>query len=97
MTWKKRRIFTEEQKSEAVRLAEQPHRSVREVTEGLGIRPSLLSKWNQKYGLSKADSTVVMSIDEKAELEALRRENKTLRQERDLLSTSVAFFVKPRS
>ena len=79
ITRKKRRTYTDEQKSEAVRLAEQPHRSIREVAEGLGIRPSLLSKWNQKYGLSKSGLTVVMSIDEKAELEALRRENKTLR------------------
>ena len=71
MTRKKRRSYTDEQKSEAVRLAEQPNRSVREVTEGLGIPPSLLSKWNQKYGLSKSGRTVVMSIDEKAELEAL--------------------------
>jgi len=85
------------QKSEAVRLAEQPHRSVREVAEGLGTRPSPLSKWNQKYGLSKAGPTVVMSIDEKAELEGLRQENKTQRQERDFLSKSVTFFVKPRA
>ena len=97
MTRKKRRTYTDEQKSEAIRLAEQPHRSVREVAEGLGIAPSLLSKWKQKYGLSKPGPTVVISIDEKAELEALRRENKTLHQERDLLSTSVAFFVKPRT
>ena len=97
MTRKKRRNFTDEQKSEAVRLAEQPHRSVREVVERLGIRPSLLSKWNQEYGLSKVGFTVVMSIDEKAELESLRKEVKTLRQERDFLSTSVAFFVKPRT
>ena len=97
MTRKKRRTYTDEQKSEAVRLAEQPHRSVQAVAEGLGIRPSLLSKWKQKYGSSKAGPTVVMSIDEKAELEALRRENKTLRQERDFLSKSVAFFIKPRT
>ena len=45
MTRKKRRTYTDEQKSEAVRLAEQPHRSVREVAEELGIPPSLLSKW----------------------------------------------------
>ena len=97
MTRKKRRIYTDEQKSEAVRLAEQPHRSVREVAEGLGIRSSLLSKWKRKYGSSVAGPNVVISMDEKAELEALRKEVKTLRQERDFLSKSVAFFIKPRT
>ena len=97
MSRKKRRTSTDEQKIEAVRLAAQPNRSVQEVAEGLGVSPSLLSKWKRKFDPSKSGVGGSLSENEKAELEALRKENKTLRQERDFLSKSVAFFVKPRS
>ena len=100
MPRKKRRIFTDEQRAEAVRLVEQTDKSITEIASDLGLHGSVLSRWVKKYGTRSGKSRSTsprISPEEQAELRDLRREVKILRQERDLLKKSIALFVRDGS
>jgi transposase len=45
-----RRTYTREFKIEAVRLLERSGRTQAEIANELGMAPSSLSRWKQKYG-----------------------------------------------
>lgn len=88
----KYRKYTTEFKLEAVRLAEYEGVSAAQVARDLGIRDSVLYKWMKLFG-TKSDGTQV-TPDEHEELIRLRRENRVLREERDILKKATAFFAK---
>ena len=76
------RQFTEEYKNEAIKLVEEGGLSVNRAASDLGIGASTLSKWLK---LAEANSPEPLTLSEKEELKALRKENATLRMERDIL------------
>ena len=95
-----RRVFPAEYKREAVRLALVGDRSVRAVAQALGVRPDMSSQW-KRQALARVHEQpadvftgagTMMSQDE--EVRRLRRENATLREERDVLGKATAFFAK---
>jgi transposase len=88
----KYRKHTNEFKLEAVRLAESEGVAAAQVARDLGINDSLLYKWIKQFG-TRADGTQV-TPDEHEELIRLRRENRVLREERDILKKATAFFAK---
>ena len=94
MSSRKRRKFTAEQKAEAVRLVYEVG-SVGQVARDLDLTESALRSWvkqselDQGYGPEGA-----LTSEEQDELRKLRRENKTLRMERDFLKKAAAFFAK---
>lgn len=88
----KYRKYTNEFKMEAVRLAGGEGVSAAQVARDLGIRDNLLYKWIKQFGV-KPDGTQ-MTPDEHEELIRLRRENRVLREERDILKKATAFFAK---
>jgi transposase len=65
--------------------------SVAEAAESLGIRANLLYEWKQQQEASKANNA--LTVDERAELLRLRKENKQLRLEKEILKKVSAFFV----
>jgi transposase len=75
-------------------------RHVRAVAQALGVRPDMLYQWKRqaeaRVQQPVADvftgSGPMMSQDE--EIRRLRRENATLREERDVLGKATAFFAK---
>jgi transposase len=79
-------------KLEAVRLAEQDGMSVCQVARDLGISDSVLYDWVKKFGVRPG--AVPVTPDERDELIRLRRENRILREERDILKKATAFFAK---
>ena len=95
-----RRQFTQEFKLEAVRLAAQGDRRPSEVARDLGIRPDMLRQWRRqaegRAGRAAADvfpgKGKLTSQDE--EIRRLRRENRRLQEERDILGKATAFFAK---
>jgi transposase len=96
---KKRKKHSEEFKREAVRLVEtRGDRTIGDVAASLGVAETLLHSWKKRYG-----SDAELARKERGgetpeeELKRLRRENAQLKQERELLKKSVAFFVKDRS
>lgn len=96
---KKRKKHPEEFKREAVRLLEtRGERTIAEVAASLGVAENLLHSWKRKYG-SAAEQVRRERGGEtpEDELKRLRRENAQLKQERDVLKKSVAFFARDRS
>jgi transposase-like protein len=93
-----RRSFSPEFKREAVRLLEERRKlgvSVTQVGRELNIRPDVLRRWTREAGGSLASAAAQAnggSADD--EVRRLRRENETLRQERDFLKKAAAFFAK---
>jgi transposase len=95
MAKRKRRQFTEEFKQEAVRLCRQNDRSIGQVAQELDLTDSALRNWVKQYEVDHgANATEALTTDEKDELRKLRRENRVLREEREILKKAAAFFAK---
>ena len=95
MARRKRRAFTPEFKVEAVRLAKAGDRSIKQVAKDLDLTETVLRDWIKRadvdagHGPKEALTTV-----EREELTLLRRENKRLKMERDILKAAATFFAK---
>jgi transposase len=91
---KKRRQYTKEFKIEAVRLIVEEGRPISEVARELGTAQSLLHRWKKKSEEGKIDPFPGQGrlSPEDEELRRLRRENKRLRMEHEILKKAVAIF-----
>ena len=86
---------TEEFRSEAVRIALTSGLSLKQVSDDLGIGLSTLGKW---AAARKHDELMSGSHDDKyMELARLRKENRILREERDILKKATAAFFASQS
>jgi transposase len=85
--------YPPEFKAEAVRLVESDDRSVSRIAKDLGIADQTLRNWMQH---AEIDDGVrdALTPNEREELHRLRREVRTLRQEREILKKAAAFFAK---
>ena len=91
----KRRQFTAEYKAEVVRLCEQPGKTPYGVAKELGLTPTAVARWaNQTKIDAGGGGAGALTTAEREELAALRRENRVLRQERDILRKATALFAK---
>ena len=94
MPKRNRRFFTPEQKADAVRLVRKVG-SVSRVAKDLDLTETALRKWVQQAEVDEGRGAEgALTTEEKAELQQLRRENRTLRMERDFLKKAAAFFAK---
>lgn len=92
---RKRRDFTDEYRAEVVRLCQQPGKTAHGVATELGLTPSAVAKWVQQANADAAGGgTGALTSSERAELAALRKEVRTLRQEREILKRAATFFAK---
>lgn len=85
--------YPPEFRAEAIRLARAPGHSVRQVARDLGIANESLRRWIIEADIERGDAPGLTS-DERAELTRLRRENRTLRIEREILKKAAAFFAR---
>lgn len=83
--------YSREFKEEALALVSEQGYSVQEAADAVNITTSLLYSWKQKK--EEQDNSTV-SVDEKEELKALRKEVKQLRMEKEILKKASAFFAK---
>lgn len=76
-------------KKEAVNLVLEQGYSVADAAKALGVATSLLYKW-------KTEQTKIplLTEDEKAELKRLRKENRELKMEKEILKKASAYFAK---
>ena len=92
---RKRRSFTPEYKAEVVGLVRDGGKAISAVARDLGLTESAVRKW---VALSEADTgrgaPKVLTTAEREELSQLRRENRQLRMEREILKKATAFFAK---
>ena len=81
-TKRTRRKYSAEFKSKAVKLAMQGGTSIATVARDLGVHEKSLYEWVR---LAKEEAEGGLSFDEREEMARLRRENRRLRQQRDIL------------
>ena len=93
MTEKKtRKRYPAEFKAEAVALVLEQGYSVAKAAEAVNVSPGLLHKWKDKAE-SEATGTSLAG-NEREELKRLRKENKELRMEKEILKKASAYFAK---
>ena len=85
--------YPEEFRREAVALIRSGPRSLAEASKSLGVSQQTLRNWIKQTDVDAGRAEGVTS-DEREELRRLRRENRILREERDILKKATAFFVK---
>ena len=86
--------YTEEFKAEAVQLARSsPERSTRQIAYELSVADQTLRNWIKQAQIDHGEREG-LSTEEREELRRLRRENKVLREEREILKKAAAFFAK---
>jgi transposase len=95
MERRKRRKFTPEFKAGAVDLVLKAGKTKTEVARDLGIDHTLIGDWVRKARIDADDGPQgALTTSEREELARLRKENRELRMERELLKKATAFFAK---
>lgn len=103
---KRYRRFDEEFKREAVRLSEQPGRTIASVARSLDIDSNTLALWRKQFGVTNGRSGRPAAVSEstqasdaafaaqQAELMDLRKRLREAEQERDILKKALTVFSK---
>jgi transposase-like protein len=95
MSRRKRRQFSKEFKADAVRLVQTSGRGVSDVARELDLTETALREWVRRADVDAGKGPPgALTTTEREELAALRRDNKRLRMERDILKAAATFFAK---
>jgi transposase len=89
-----RRRFTEEFKEGAVRLVLDEGKTVGAVARELDLTASALSLWVRHARAERTHGKSGLTREEREELTRLRKQNRILAEERDILKKAAAFFAK---
>ena len=89
-----RRQFSEEFKEGAVRLVLDEGKTVGAAARDLGLTESSLRNWVEQARADRTKGKTGLTTAEREELARLRKENRVLQEERDILKKAAAFFAK---
>jgi len=84
--------YSKDYKEEAVALVKEQGYSVPEAAKSLGLASNILYRWKEQIE-SRLEGRS-LSVDEREEFNGLRKENKNLRMEKEILKKASAFFAK---
>ena len=89
-----RRRFDDDFKAQAVRLVLDEGKSVGSVARDLDLTETALREWVHRARADRTKGSTGLTTAEREELARLRRENRILQEERDILKKAAAFFAK---
>jgi len=89
-----RRSYTNEFRAETVRLVLDEGKSIPAVARDLELTESSLRNWVQQARADRTKGRTGLTTAEREELARLRKENRILREEREILKKAAAFFAK---
>jgi len=93
-----RRKFSAEFKADVVRLCRAGDESISEVCRRLDLTETAVRRWVSQADVDDVGGTPTsLTTAEREELSRLRRENRRLTMERDILKKATAFFAKENS
>jgi transposase len=87
------RPYPPEFRREAVALYRRSGKPLSEIAGDLGVSTESLRIWARQSAVDSGQRAGLTSV-EMEELRTLRRENKVLREERDILKKAAAFFAR---
>lgn len=85
--------YPPEFKAEAVKLARSSEKPLSELARDLGVSTATLHNWLKQQHID-AGKRHGLTTDEREELRRLRKENKVLKEEREVLRKATAFFAR---
>jgi transposase len=86
--------YPEEFKREAIELVRLTGKSIRQAAKDLGISEVSLRNWVKQAAADAGERPGGLSRAAREARRRLRRENQTLRMEREILKKAAAFFAK---
>ena len=89
-----RRKFDPDFREGAVRLVRETGKPIAQVARDLGINAGTLANWVEADRRRRGEGDGALCEDERAELARLRRENRSLREDVEVLKRATAFFAK---
>ena len=89
---RRRRAFTDSFKAEVVEFCRKGDRTIPEVARDLDLTESSVRRWVEQAEID-AGRKPGLTSSEHEELVRLRKENRVLREERDILKRATAFFA----
>jgi transposase len=88
-----RRSFTKEFKAEVVALVRQPGNTAASVARDLDLTETAVREWVKQADIDEGRAEG-LTTDERAELARLRKENRDLQRDVEILKRATAFFAK---
>ena len=92
-----RRKFTDEFKAGVIRLVLDEGKTAGAVARELELTDSAVRAWVAQAQADRTKGKTGLTTAEREELARLRKENRELRTERDILKKAAAFFAKESS
>jgi transposase len=89
-----RRFFPPEYKAEVVELIRSTGKTVGQVAKELDLTETAVREWVKRADLDAGRRTDGLTTGEREELRRLRRENRDLREEREILRKAAVFFAR---
>jgi transposase len=89
-----RPAYPPEFRREAVELVRSSGRPIPQIADELGVSSQSLRNWVRQGQLDSGERRDGLTSDEREELRRLRRENKRLEHEREILKKAAAFFAR---
>lgn len=91
-----RRRFDDDFKAQAVRLVLDEGQRVARVARDLDLTETALRDWVKRAQADRTHGQTGLTTAEREELARLRKENRILREEREILRKAAAFFATER-
>jgi transposase len=91
-----RRAFTDEFKADIVERCLKGDRSVGQVAKDFDLTETAVRAWVRQAEIDAGQRNDGLTTDEKEELSKLRRENRRLREDVEILKRATAFFASRR-
>ena len=89
--------YPEQFKREAVELVRISGRSIRQIADEIGVADQTLRNWIAKDEAARGGPDARLSDDEREELKLLRKENKRLKMEREILKKAALGSTRQRN
>jgi transposase len=86
--------YPPEFRREAIRLLRAGDRSPKQLAQELGCSEQTLRNWVRQDEADRGERSDVLTSEERKRLRELERENRVLRQEREILKRAAAFFAR---
>jgi transposase len=91
---KTRPPYAPEFRREAIRFLRSGDRSPKQLADELGCTEQTLRNWLRQDDADRGERSDVLTSEERVRLRELERENRVLRQEREILKRAAAFFAR---